>query len=156
MTRDHKDYLSYRQLAKPSRDSDHAVRHDFSMPPRRSAAAPALVRTAKRDTTPREYKLAYIARIKAAREAMPAPPGKKKFTQGDMAAALGLEQDHYKQFERRSMLPPHLLVEFCRITDQHPWYMLTGQSGTKSPGLSTRPSAELRQIPSGKPTRRPR
>jgi hypothetical protein len=88
---------------------------------------------ARRDSTPKEYRERFLARVKAAREALQDSEG-KKLSQAKMAALLGLEQDHYKQFETRSMMPLHLLVEFCRHTDQHPWYMLTGQSASSSPG----------------------
>lgn len=87
-----------------------------------------------RDTTPADYKKKFLSRIKETRQAMPAPPGKKKFTQADMAKALGIEQDHYKQFESRSIMPLYLLADFCRITDMHPWFVLTGESGSRSPG----------------------
>lgn len=88
----------------------------------------------RRDSTPKEYRDDFLGRVKAARKAMTDPDTGKRLSQAKMAAILGLEQDHYKQFESRSMMPLHLLVKFCKHTDQHPWFMLTGQSASSSPG----------------------
>lgn len=71
-----------------------------------------------------EFKRAFIARIKAARKA-------KGATQAQMAEMLGLErQDHYKQYEGRSLLPHHLVLKFCMICDIDPTYLYTGQGRT--------------------------
>lgn len=53
-----------------------------------------------------EFKKAFTGRIKAAREA-------KGLTQRQMAKLLGLEQDHYKQFEGRTLMPHGLIPIFC-------------------------------------------
>lgn len=109
----------------------------------------------RRDSTPKEYRDRFLGRVKAAREALLDPATGKKLSQAKMAGMLGLEQDHYKQFETRSMMPLHLLVEFCRRTDQHPWYMLTGQSASSAPGTvqapPPHPPANLRPIRPSKP-----
>ena len=116
----------------------------FFMPPRRSSAAKEQS-SASRDTTPAEYKSAFLARIKSSREAL-------GVSQTVMAERLGIPQDKYKQYEVRSMMPIYLLVEFCKITDQHPWFLLTGQSGSRSPGaFPTRPPTHLQTVPPVKP-----
>jgi DNA-binding transcriptional regulator YiaG len=84
-------------------------------------------RAKKRETTPTEYRDAFLKRVATAREAL-------GLNQTKMAELLGLTQGHYKQYESRTIMPHHILVEFCRVTKQHPWYMLTGQSGAFSPG----------------------
>jgi DNA-binding transcriptional regulator YiaG len=100
---------------------------------------------AGRDTTPAEYKRDFLARIKASRKAL-------GVSQTVMAERLGIPQDKYKQYEVRSMMPIYLLVEFCKITDQHPWFLLTGQSGSRSPGaFPTRPPTHLQTVPPVKP-----
>lgn len=71
--------------------------------------------------SPIDFKRAFIARIKAARKA-------KGATQAEMADMLGLPgQDHYKQYEGRSLLPHHLVVKFCMICDVDVTYLYTGQ-----------------------------
>lgn len=82
-------------------------------------------------------------------------PEGKPFSQIEMAKRLGIEQGNYKQYETRSMMPIYLLIKFCEITDQHPWQILTGQSGTRSPGaFPARPPTTLRPVPPGKPKTR--
>jgi hypothetical protein len=92
------------------------------------------VASKRRDSTPKEYRDEFLGRVKAARKALTDTETGKRLSQRKMAEMLGLEQDHYKQYESRSMMPLYILVEFCRRTDQHPWYMLTGQSASSSPG----------------------
>lgn len=114
------------------------------------------VSKARRDTTPKQYRDEFLGRVKAARRAMIDADTGKRLSQTKMAALLGLEQDHYKQFESRSMMPLYLLVEFCRHTDQHPWYMLTGQSASSSPGtVRSSPAApnNIRPIRPSRPKR---
>ena len=77
-------------------------------------------------TTPSRYRDAFCDRVKAAREAV-------ELTQEQMAHALDTTQGTYKQYETRSLMPHPLLVQFCRITGVHPWYMLTGQPPHLSP-----------------------
>jgi hypothetical protein len=125
------------------------------MPPRRVSTDPKPPAPQSRDTTPADFKAAFLARIKASREAMLKDDG-KPWSQTDMAERLGMTQDKYKQYETRSMMPTYLVVEFCRITDQHPWYILTGQSGSRAPGtVPPRPPANLRTVPPAKPKSRP-
>jgi len=77
-------------------------------------------------TTPSKYRDAFCGRIKAAREAV-------ELTQEEMAHALDTTQGTYKQYETRSLMPHHIMVQFCRITGSHPWYILTGQPPHLSP-----------------------
>lgn len=81
----------------------------------------ATSRRRTRETTPTEYREAFVARVKSARVAL-------GMSQQQMADALGIPQDHYKHFEGRSVMPTHLVAKFCEITGMDPWYMLTGQS----------------------------
>ena len=56
-----------------------------------------------------EFKQAFIRRTAEARIAA-------GYTQLEIGAILGLEQDHYKQYESRSMLPHHHVAAFCAAT----------------------------------------
>jgi ribosome-binding protein aMBF1 (putative translation factor) len=56
-----------------------------------------------------EFKRAFTAAIKAAREA-------KGLTQEQVAGLLGLKQDHYKQYEGRTLMPHELIPIFCDAT----------------------------------------
>lgn len=108
----------------------------------------------KRDSTPKEYRDKFLRRVKQAREAIIDSATGRKLSQRKMAAMLGLEQDHYKQYESRSMMPLYILVQFCEHTGQHPWYMLTGQSASSAPGtVHTQQShtASVRPIRPSKP-----
>lgn len=70
--------------------------------------------------TETQYKSAFIARVKAARIA-------RNFKQWQIAEALGMPQDKYKQYESRSLLPHHLIGRFCIITHVDPEWLLTGR-----------------------------
>lgn len=72
--------------------------------------------------TPRElqFNQAYIARVKALREA-------KGWTSEQMAIALGVPPERYRKYESRSPLPTYLLEAFAQITDADPIYVLTGK-----------------------------
>lgn len=84
-------------------------------------------RMAERTKTPAKYKTAFCQRIANARDSA-------GFTQETMGKALGIGRDRYAKYETRSLMPHHLLVEFCKLTGHHPWYILTGQASPKSPG----------------------
>jgi hypothetical protein len=70
--------------------------------------------------TETQYKAAFTARVKAARVA-------RNFKQWQMAEALGMPQDKYKQYEGRSLLPHHLIGRFCIIAHIDPEWLLTGR-----------------------------
>ena len=82
-----------------------------------------------RRTTPTGYKAAFIRRIRDARKAI-------DYTQERMAQELGVPQDQYKHYEKRTILPHHLIPAFCKITGFHPWFILTGQPAARCPGGS--------------------
>jgi transcriptional regulator with XRE-family HTH domain len=70
--------------------------------------------------TEAQYKQAFIARVKAARNAA-------DMTQQQIADALGMPQDKYKQYETRTLLPHHLIGRFCIITRAYPEWLVTGR-----------------------------
>ena len=47
--------------------------------------------------------------------------------QWQMAEALGMPQDKYKQYEGRSLLPHHLVRRFCLIARVDLEWLMTGQ-----------------------------
>ena len=59
------------------------------------------------------FKAAFIARTAAAREAA-------NMTQQEVADALQIAQDTYKQYETRSPLPHHLVPAFCAVVGADP------------------------------------
>ena len=67
-----------------------------------------------------EYKQAFIQRVKAARIAV-------NMKQWQVAEALGMPQDRYKQYETRSLLPHHLIGRFCIVTHVDPEWLVTGR-----------------------------
>ena len=70
--------------------------------------------------TETQYKQAFIQRVKAARIAV-------NMKQWQIAEALGMPQDRYKQYETRSLLPHHLIGRFCIITHVDPEWLVTGR-----------------------------
>jgi transcriptional regulator with XRE-family HTH domain len=56
-----------------------------------------------------EFKRTFTAGIRAARV-------NKGLTQIQMAKLLGIPQDHYKQYEGRTLMPHLLLAAFCHET----------------------------------------
>ena len=70
--------------------------------------------------TEAQYKQAFIERVKTARIAT----GMKQW---EIAEALGMPQDKYKQYETRSLLPHHLISRFCILTRTDPEWLVTGR-----------------------------
>lgn len=67
-----------------------------------------------------QYKQEFVARIKLARTGL-------GWKQWQMAEALGMSQDKYKQYEGRSYLPHHLIGRFCLVTRVDPEWLVTGR-----------------------------
>jgi hypothetical protein len=74
--------------------------------------------------TETEYKQAFMARVAQARVAL-------GWKQWQMAEALGMPQDKYKQYEGRSLLPHHLVRRFCLIARIDMEWLMTGQGRMK-------------------------
>lgn len=70
--------------------------------------------------TEAQYKQAFITRVSSARVAT----GMKQW---QIAEALGIPQDKYKQYEGRSLMPHHLIGRFCLITHINPEWLMTGR-----------------------------
>ena len=70
--------------------------------------------------TEAQYKQAFIERVKSARIAT----GMKQW---QIADALDMPQDKYKQYESRSLLPHHLIGRFCIVTRVDPEWLITGR-----------------------------
>lgn len=74
--------------------------------------------------TEAQYKQAFTRRIAEARVAL-------GWKQWQMAEALGMPQDKYKQYEGRSLLPHHLIRRFCLIARVNMEWLITGQGKMK-------------------------
>jgi DNA-binding XRE family transcriptional regulator len=70
--------------------------------------------------TEAQYKQAFTDRVKAAR-------GATGMKQWQVAHALGIPQDKYKQYEGRSLLPHYLVGRFCILTRVDPEWLMTGK-----------------------------
>jgi transcriptional regulator with XRE-family HTH domain len=75
--------------------------------------------------TESQYKRGFIGRVREARIA-------RALKQWQIADALGMAQDKYKQYETRSYLPHHLIGRFCVICRVDPDWLITGH-GKRSP-----------------------
>lgn len=69
--------------------------------------------------TETQFKQRFTKRIKEARIAL-------GWKQWQMAEALGMPQDKYKQYEGRSLLPHHLIGRFCLVSHVDPEWLVTG------------------------------
>lgn len=74
-----------------------------------------------KDPSATDFKAAFTARIRAAREA-------RGYTQADMARLLDpdMTQDKYKQYEGRSLLPHQYIERFCLATGVDERWLFSG------------------------------
>lgn len=63
----------------------------------------------KDTVSPATYNTQFINRVRAARALYTNEPK-------EMARALGVREDTYYRYEKRTMLPHHLMPRFCEIT----------------------------------------
>jgi hypothetical protein len=93
-----------------------------------------------------QYKIELRARVKESRVAA-------KLKQWQIAEALGMTQDKYKQYETRSLLPHHLIGRFCVICHINPEWLITGH-GQKAiqplKAVASEPQPEVRAKPAKK------
>lgn len=94
--------------------------------------------------TETQYKQSFMKRVAQARVAL-------GWKQWQMAEALGMPQDKYKQYETRSLLPHHLIRRFCLIARVDLEWMMTGQGKMKPAPL---PEIEPDIQPSPRPARK--
>jgi hypothetical protein len=78
-----------------------------------------------RETTPAAYRTAFIKRVRTARALYTDSPP-------EMAKALGVERDTYYRYEKRLMLPHHLIPTFCAITGVPLEWLLKGPTQVQS------------------------
>jgi hypothetical protein len=98
--------------------------------------------------TEAEFKQAFTARIAAARQSL-------GWKQWQMAAALDMPQDKYKQYEGRSLLPHHLIRRFCLIARIDMEWLLTGRGKMALPPLpDIKPDIAPRRAPTRKARKR--
>lgn len=71
------------------------------------------------DSEEAQYKQAFMKRVAEARIA-------RGLKQWELAQKLDMEQDRYKQYETRSLLPHHLIGRFCLICRIEADWLLTG------------------------------
>ncbi len=94
-----------KRKANPSLDCELALGHTVRMADSETEA---------------QFKQEFIGRVKAARAAL-------GWKQWQMAEALDMTQDRYKQYEGRSLLPHHLIGRFCLVARVEPEWLLTGR-----------------------------
>lgn len=70
--------------------------------------------------TETQYKQRFIERVAAARVAT----GMKQW---QVAEALGIPQDKYKWYEKRSLMPHHMIGRFCLVMRVEPEWLITGR-----------------------------
>lgn len=87
-------------------------------------------------------------RLAAARNTCPTKAFHGTAGRARFARKLGVDPERYRKWEDSSPnrnIPLHLIPEVCRLTGHHPWYILTGQSGTMSPGTFPPPHEESKK-----------
>ena len=80
----------------------------------------------------------FIARVRWARIG-------RGYTQGQAAELLSMEQDKYKQYESRSLLPHELVSRFCLLCAVDETWLFTGKG--RGPVIAEPPRQEPRQRP---------
>lgn len=87
------------------------------------------------------YKLEFIERVRRAR----ASTGQ---TQLKIAAAIGVEQDDYKHWESKRLIPHHLIWRFCFACGVDPIWLITGHGRMKQipPTEPPEPKQRIRKI----------
>lgn len=85
--------------------------------------------------TERQFKQEFTGRVKSARVAL-------GWKQWQMADALDMPQDKYKQYEGRSLLPHHLIGRFCLIAHIAPEWLVTGHGKKPLKAIAAVPSEE--------------
>lgn len=103
------------------------------------------VRMAEQETES-QFKQEFTRRVKAARAAL-------GWKQWQMAEALGMPQDKYKQYEGRSLLPHHLIGRFCLLTRIDPDWLLTGRGQKPLQPLRVAPDESIEAVSKPKKTR---
>jgi len=94
------------------------------------------------------YRLEFIDRVRRARSST----GKKQW---EIAHAMGVEQDEYKHWESKRLMPHHLIARFCFACQIDPTWLLTGHGRMKGapapePVPQEKPvSAKRRRAPQG-------
>lgn len=76
----------------------------------------------KESTSPAAYRAAFIKRVRTARALVTEEPP-------EMARLLDVERDTYYRYEKRTMLPHHLIPKFCAITGVPIEWLINGPSG---------------------------
>lgn len=79
------------------------------------------VKGTRKASTPAQWRRAFIERTKAARVHSGKEPAQ-------VAAFLGVPLDTYKRWEKRYLLPHHLVMPFCACTASDPVFLLTGKA----------------------------
>lgn len=81
----------------------------------------------RKESTPKEWRRAFIKRVKHARESAQ-PPLSREDVVARLFKKLGSEVslERYKRYESRSLLPHHWIIPFCEVTGSDPWELLSG------------------------------
>jgi hypothetical protein len=90
------------------------------------------------------FKQEFIDRVRRAR----ASTGKKQW---EIALAMGVEQDEYKHWEAKRLMPHHLIARFCFACQVDPVWLLTGHGRMK--GSPTPELVREEAAPAAKPRR---
>jgi len=96
-----------------------------------------------------EYKQSFMGRVAEARVA-------RGWKQWQMAEALGIPQDQYKQYEGRSMMPHRYIWPFCMYANVSFEWLMTGKGRRSIPELPpVVPDIAPKAVPKTKPKRPP-
>jgi transcriptional regulator with XRE-family HTH domain len=87
----------------------------------------------RRPSTPSTFRKQFIDRTRSLRVA-------SGLTAQQVADELEVKLDTYGKWEKRALLPHHLIIPFCEITGADPWLLLTGTPFTLGKRLPGRES----------------
>jgi transcriptional regulator with XRE-family HTH domain len=78
------------------------------------------------------YKAEFCARIKVLRE-------QRGWSQAQMATALGIPEERYSKYERRSLMPHSMIEQFSLIVGQDVAHIMTGRGALAQAPLEDPP-----------------
>lgn len=74
---------------------------------------------ARKPSTPATYRKQFIDRLRSLRIA-------SGLTPEEIAERLDVRMDTYQRWEKRTLIPHHLIIPFCDATHADPYLLLTG------------------------------
>jgi hypothetical protein len=117
--------LAFRELIMDDKSMQQWITEQLTPAQEARRIAQVSVGRPKEPVGPAAYRTAFIKRVRAARALYTDSPP-------EMALALGVERDTYYRYEKRLMMPHHLLPRFCEITGVTVQWLIEGPAAARA------------------------